>query len=195
MFKILLLDNHDSFTYNLAAMFNNYKNIKLTVQTPENTNIKKISEFDKIIFSPGPGISTDTPFMGAIMEKYYKTHSILGICLGYQAIAIHFGATISNLKNVNHGKLKRLKITDTDSRIFKNISDNSAIGLYHSWVLDKKNLPDCLKITGECEDGNIMAIEHKEYDLTGLQFHPESFITEHGKTIIKNWLDFDSRSV
>lgn len=188
MLKILLLDNHDSFTYNLAAMFDNYKNVNLKVQIPEDTNIHEICDFDKIIFSPGPGISTDTPFMNSIMEKYHKTHSILGICLGYQAIAIYFGASISNLKDVNHGKQKKLKIVDASSRVFKNIPQNSHIGLYHSWVLNKHDLPACIKITGECEDGNIMAIEHKEYDLVGLQFHPESFITEYGKTIIDNWL-------
>lgn len=188
MLKILLLDNHDSFTYNMAAMFNNYRNVKLKVQIPEDTNIEKISEFDKIIFSPGPGVSTDTPFMDKIMELYHQTHSILGICLGYQAIAIHFGATISNLDDVNHGKQKKLNILDPDSKIFKGVPQNSGIGLYHSWVLNEHDLPDCIKITGKCEDSKIMAIEHKEYCLTGLQFHPESFVTEYGKIMIDNWL-------
>ncbi len=188
MLNILLLDNHDSFTYNLAAMFNNYKNVNVKVQIPEDTNIEKISEFDKIIFSPGPGISTEAPFMDKIMEMYHKTHSILGICLGYQAISLHFGGSISNLDDVNHGKKKKLNIIEPKSKIYANIPQNSGIGLYHSWVLNKHDLPDCIKITGECEDGNIMSIEHKDYPLFGLQFHPESIGTDYGKTIIDNWL-------
>ncbi|MDD4150203.1 MAG: aminodeoxychorismate/anthranilate synthase component II [Bacteroidales bacterium] len=188
MLKILLLDNHDSFTYNIAAMFNNYRNVKLSVQIPESTNIDKISEFNKIIFSPGPGISTEVPFMNEIIKTYHKSHSILGICLGYQAIALHFGGSISQLNNVNHGKQKKLRIIEPKSKIYSGIPQNSEIGLYHSWVLNKHDLPDCLKITGECEDGNIMSIEHKNYPLYGLQFHPESFVTKYGKTIIDNWL-------
>ncbi len=188
MLNILLLDNHDSFSYNLAAMFRNYKNVNLRVLIPENTNIEKISEFDKIIFSPGPGISTEVPFMEKIMELYHKTHSILGVCLGYQAISLHFGGSISQLQEVNHGKQKKLNIIDSSSKIFKGIPQNSGIGLYHSWILNKHDLPECMKITGLCEDGNVMSVEHNKYPLFGLQFHPESFVTEYGTKIIDNWL-------
>ncbi|PLX06086.1 MAG: aminodeoxychorismate/anthranilate synthase component II [Marinilabiliales bacterium] len=188
MLNILLLDNHDSFSYNLAAMFNNYKNVNVKVQIPENTNIEKISEFDKIIFSPGPGISTEVPFMDQIMKLYHKTHSILGVCLGYQAISLHFGGSISKLQEVNHGKQKKLNIIDSSSKIYQEVPQNSGIGLYHSWVLNKHDLPKCMKITGICEDGNIMSVEHKEFPLFGLQFHPESFVTEYGSKIIDNWL-------
>ncbi|MBN2778586.1 MAG: aminodeoxychorismate/anthranilate synthase component II [Bacteroidales bacterium] len=188
MLKIILIDNHDSFTYNLAAMFNNYRNVRVKVEIPENTNIEKISEFDKIIFSPGPGISTEVPFMDDIMKLYHKTHPILGVCLGFQAISLHFGGSIRKLENVNHGKRKKLKILDKNSKLYQNIPQNSGIGLYHSWVLNKHDLPDCIKVTGECENGNIMSIEHQNYPLYGVQFHPESFVTEFGKTIIDNWI-------
>ncbi len=186
--KLFLLDNHDSFTYNLAAMFRLFDNVSLSIRTPENTNISELSEFDKIIFSPGPGIPSETKFMSKIIKLYSKTHSILGICLGHQSIGVHYGAFVKNLEYVNHGKLKKLKILNPDSKIFRNIPENSSIGLYHSWVLDRNKFPDCLDITGECDDSEIMAIQHKTYDITGLQFHPESFITECGEKMISNWL-------
>lgn len=189
MTKILLIDNYDSFTYNLAAMFNNYKNIKLSVKTPEEINISEISDYNKIIFSPGPGISTEVPFMDEVMHRYHKTHSILGICLGYQAIALYFGGSLTNLADVNHGKQKQLKIIPPVSKVFEGVAQDSKIGLYHSWVLNKHDLSDSIRIIGECDDGNIMAIEHKKYNLVGLQFHPESFVTECGEKIIDNWIN------
>lgn len=188
MIKILLIDNHDSFTYNLAAMFTKYNNVKLTVQFPEDTKIEKISEYDKIIFSPGPGIATDTNNMDEILSEYHKSKSFLGICLGHQAIALHFNASISNLGSVNHGKRNKLIITEENNYIFNKIPQNSKIGLYHSWIVDKHNLTKSLKITAICEDGNIMAIRHENYDLTGFQFHPESFVTEFGAQMIENWI-------
>ncbi len=188
MLNIILLDNHDSFSYNLAAMFNNYKNVKITIRTPEHTNIEKISEFDKIIFSPGPGTPDEIPLMRAILERYHKTHGILGVCLGFQAIALYFGARIYKMNEVQHGRKKTLHITEPASKIYKNIPQNSHIGLYHSWAVSKDKIPDCIKITGLCEDKTIMSIEHKTYPIFGLQYHPESFITNYGKDIIDNWI-------
>lgn len=186
--KLFLLDNHDSFTYNLASVFRSYEGVSLSIHTPENTNISELSEYDKIIFSPGPGIPSETTFMGKIIKLYSKTHSILGVCLGHQAIGVYFGADVKNLKEVNHGKLKKLKILNRRIKIFDEIPDNSSIGLYHSWVLDRNNFPDCLEIIAECNHSEIMAIRHKSYDITGLQFHPESFITEYGEKMLFNWL-------
>ncbi len=189
MLNIILLNNHDSFSYNLAAMFNNYKNVKITIRTPESTNIEKISEFDKIIFSPGPGTPNEIPLMQDILEHYHKTHSILGVCLGFQAIATYFGGSIYNMNKVHHGRKKSLNIIDPTSILYKGIPQNSNIGLYHSWGVSKDKIPDSLKVTGLCEDKNIMSIEHKTYPIFGLQYHPESFITEYGKHIIKNWIN------
>lgn len=188
MLKILLLDNYDSFTYNLAAFFDKYSYIDLKVQTPDETNIDNIIEFDRIVFSPGPGLPSEKPLMNRILIKYHKTHPILGICLGHQAIGTFFGAKLVLMDEVFHGKQKKMIISE-NSRLLKNIPQKSKIGLYHSWVLDKKNFPKCLNISAECENGKILAIEHKKYNIAGLQFHPESFITEYGKTIIDNWLE------
>jgi len=188
MIKIFLLDNHDSFTYNLAAMFDVFPNIKASIYNPENTNINKISEFDKIIFSPGPGLPKEYPIMQEIIDKYKSQKHFLGICLGHQAIGEYFGCKLKNYDIVNHGMVKKFQITEPASFIFKNIPDNSDIGVYHSWYIANENIPEQIRVTGLNEDNIIMAIEHTTYNIQSLQFHPESFITTYGKEIIKNWL-------
>ncbi len=188
MIKIFLLDNHDSFTYNLAAMFNKYKHVRIEITYPEDTNIAKISQFDKIIFSPGPGLPSESTIMQQILDKYKTTKSILGVCLGHQAIGEYFGAKLENLDAVNHGMIKHLEQTQPNNKLFTGVPNYSEIGVYHSWVLNSKDLPNCLNITGINEDNKIMSIEHKIYDIKSVQFHPESFITEFGDIMIDNWL-------
>jgi anthranilate synthase component 2 len=188
MIKIFLLDNHDSFTYNLAAMFSKNKDVKLTISYPENTNISKISNFDKIIFSPGPGLPNESPIMNEIIDKYKTSKQFLGVCLGHQAIGTYFGAKLKNYDLVNHGMIKKLNIISENSKLFSNIPNETNIGVYHSWYVGSENLPQELKITGVNEDGIIMGLEHKIYNMQSVQFHPESFITQYGETIIKNWL-------
>ncbi|HNQ67983.1 MAG TPA: aminodeoxychorismate/anthranilate synthase component II [Bacteroidales bacterium] len=188
MLKIFLLDNHDSFTYNLAAMFDIYSNVKVSVFKPENTNINKISEYDKIIFSPGPGLPSEHPLIRTIIDKYKNSKNILGICLGHQAIGEYFGCKLKNYDLVNHGMIKKLSIIQPESPIFKNVPDNSEIGVYHSWYIENDNIPEQIRVTGLNEDGIIMAMEHKTYKIQSLQFHPESFITKFGKQMIENWL-------
>lgn len=188
MIKIFLLDNHDSFTYNLASLFNKMPNIKLEIRTPESTNIAKISEFDKIIFSPGPGLPSETPIMTEILSKYKNNKSIFGVCLGHQAIGEYFGAKLEHMEQVNHGMIKHLQFTDKQTKLFKDIPNKNKIGVYHSWHISKTSLPNCLEITGLNEDNRIMSLMHKTLDIQSVQFHPESFITEFGLKMMENWL-------
>lgn len=188
MMKVFLLDNHDSFTYNLAALLRTFDDTELDVAIAENTNIASLAVYDKIVFSPGPGLPDEFPMMTEILEQYKETKDILGVCLGHQMIAEYFGAKLSNLVNVNHGWIKRLNIICPDTRLFNNIPNLSDIGVYHSWYVNKESLPDCLTVTAECDDNLVMAMEHKKYRIDSVQFHPESFITSFGKQMIGNWL-------
>ncbi len=195
MIKVLLLDHHDSFTYNLAALIRRCGNLHLDVLFPEETKIEKISLYDKIIFSPGPGLPSEYPVMTEVLESYKNTKSILGVCLGHQAIGEYFGAKLVNLGEVHHGRIKKLKILDHlnnykngSKDLFNQIPDNTDIGVYHSWCVDSKGLPDSLTVTGISEDGTIMSLSHNEYDIQSVQFHPESFITFYGERMIKNWV-------
>jgi anthranilate synthase/aminodeoxychorismate synthase-like glutamine amidotransferase len=188
MKKILLIDFHDSFTYNLAAMFGKYKDVKLTISYPSELNNKIISEFDKIIFSPGPGLPSEYPIFKQIIEDFKSTKHFLGVCLGHQAICEHFGAKLKNYSLPDHGVNRKLVIKNQNSVLFKGVSDLSEIGVYHSWFIDKEEFPVEMEITAENESGIIMAAEHKLYDIQSVQFHPESFITQFGNKMIGNWL-------
>jgi len=186
--NLLLLDNHDSFTWNLAGLLEKHDKINVNIHSAETLNIHNVSRFDKIIFSPGPGLPEEHPLMFEILEKYGRTKSILGICLGHQAIALHFGARLVNLQQVVHGQARQLRILNPDHILFKNIIPAGRVGLYHSWAVEGQTLPDCLEATAISEEGTLMALRHKSLDISGLQFHPESIITEHGQRMIDNWL-------
>lgn len=186
--KVLLLDHHDSFTYNLAAMIRKFGNLQLDVLFPEEAKIEKISQYDKIIFSPGPGLPSEYPLMTDIVDRYKNTKSIFGVCLGHQSIGEYFGAGLINLGEVHHGRIKKLKILDPSSYIFQGVPDDSDIGVYHSWCIDSNGLPHCFTVTGKSEDGTIMSLSHKDYDIQSVQFHPESFITTYGERMMFNWL-------
>ncbi|HLO92627.1 MAG TPA: aminodeoxychorismate/anthranilate synthase component II [Lentimicrobium sp.] len=186
--NVFLLDNHDSFTYNLAAMLRSFGNVHLKISKPENANIASLCKFDKIVFSPGPGLPIEFPLMSDILDEYRKTKSFLGICLGHQMIAQYFGGKLCNLSEVNHGWVKSLKIIEAESLLFKDIPNNSNIGVYHSWYVDGDHLPDNLNVTAICENQLIMALQHKNLDVNSVQFHPESFLTMHGRKILANWL-------
>lgn len=188
MHRILLIDHYDSFTANLAALVRKFGDIHLDVIMHDMAKIEKIQTYDKIIFSPGPGLPSEYPLMFEILEKYKDTKSILGVCLGHQAIGKFFGAGLSNFGQVQHGRVKYLRILDYGNTLMNGIPDNSQIGLYHSWYVDKNQLPDCLKITGESEDGTVMSMAHKSYDINSVQFHPESFITVYGERMMFNWV-------
>lgn len=186
--NVFLLDNHDSFTYNLAALIKSFEGVKLMIGQPENANIASLNKFDKIVFSPGPGLPGDFPVMFEILDRYRNTKSFLGVCLGHQMIVQYFGGSLKNMQMVNHGWVKKLHIVEADSVLFTGIPDNSNIGVYHSWYADRVDLPSVLQITGECENELIMALEHKQLDIHSVQFHPESFLTNFGSKMIENWL-------
>lgn len=189
MKKIVVIDNYDSFTYNLVHCIEKLTGIYPAVFRNDEISVEGINEFEKILISPGPGIPTESGICLDVIKKYSPFKSILGICLGHQAISEAFEGKILNLSTVYHGMASPVKIKTNDEPLFKNIPSIIMAGRYHSWVVSKKHLPDCFTITCEDENGIIMGISHKDYDVRGLQFHPESVLTECGPQIIKNWLE------
>jgi len=185
--KILILDNYDSFTYNLVQLIREFGHNADVVRN-DKIALSDIDEYDKIILSPGPGIPEEAGCLLDLVGKYAPTKSILGVCLGHQAIAESFGATLLNLDTVYHGVASKMKIILSDY-IFDGISETFEAGRYHSWAVNNASLPDELQITALSEDGEIMAIKHKRYDVHGVQFHPESVLTPEGSKIISNFLN------
>ena len=185
--KILLFDNYDSFTYNLLHIL---KELGADVEVHRNDKIslEEIERFDKILLSPGPGIPEEAGILLPLIRRYAPTKSILGVCLGEQAIGEAFGATLINLTDVHHGVCSDIRIVAKDP-IFEGLEPGIRVGRYHSWAVSKENFPDCLEITAvDTEEGQIMGLRHREYDVRGIQFHPESVLTPKGKTILENWL-------
>lgn len=186
--KIALIDNNDSFTFNIVEMLRKFFDCKTLVFNSESIKVDQLKNFDKIILSPGPGLPEEFPVLIEILRTYYKEKSILGVCLGHEAIGQFFGASLKQLETVVHGQPKQIKILNK-SALFKNIPANFNVGLYHSWILDKEDFPDDLQITAVSEDGYIMSIQHKKYKLFGVQFHPESIITEYGNELFRNFIN------
>lgn len=185
--KVLLIDNYDSYTYNLVQIIEQTDLCELKVVSYDDLNDTMIEAFDKIVISPGPGIPADFPNLELIIRKFYKTKSILGVCLGHEAIALAFGGTIHH-RGIFHGVVKRTTITKENHYLFDGVPQKFDAGCYHSWALDKKTFPDDLEITARAEDGVIMALKHREYDITGFQYHPESIMTKYGEQMLINWL-------
>lgn len=183
--KIIVIDNYDSFTYNLVHYLEELK-CEVTVKRNDQVNIKEIEKFDKIVLSPGPGIPNEAGLLKEIISSFFNTKSILGVCLGHQAIAEVFGAELVNLKTVYHGVATDINIIKEDP-LFNDLPNPLKVGRYHSWVV-KEPLPDDLEALAHDQNGQIMAFKHKTYNLRGVQFHPESILTEHGKDLLKNWL-------
>lgn len=188
MNKILLIDNFDSFTHNIEHLI-----IKLgyEVETIRNDDfsIEYVDNFEKIIISPGPGLPNESNQIIDVVQRYFKNKSILGICLGHQAISLAFQGNLKNLSKVYHGVSSEITILDSDEKIFRNLPKNIEVARYHSWAIDKNNIGNGLKVTSTSEDGTIMSIKHEVYDIQGIQFHPESILTPHGEQIMKNWLE------
>lgn len=185
--KIVIIDNYDSFTYNLSHLVKEL-GADVTVVRNDQFNMDDIAVYDKIIFSPGPGIPSEAGLLLDVIKTYAGKKSMLGVCLGHQAIGEVFGGKLENLSEVFHGVATPCHITAKDS-IFQGLPTCITIGRYHSWVVSRNGLPDCLEITAESEEGQIMALRHRQYDIHGIQFHPESVLTPEGKTIIKNFID------
>lgn len=185
---ILLLDNYDSFTYNLLHVVKELGATNIEVFRNDEISLEEVERFDKIILSPGPGIPEEAGLLLPIIRKYAPTKSILGVCLGHQAIGEAFGATLENLTEVYHGVQTPVNILKEDV-LFKGLGHELPVGRYHSWVVSREDFPECLEITAESREGQIMALRHRTYNVHGIQFHPESVLTPQGKEIIKNFLN------
>lgn len=188
MKKILVIDNYDSFTYNLVHYIEKLTGVFPEVFRNDEISIDDIENYDSILISPGPGIPEEAGICLDVIRRYASSKSILGICLGHQAICEAFQGKLLNLSTVYHGISSPVKIIAPEDSLFKNFPRIIMAGRYHSWVASRKNLPDCFTITCEDENGIIMGISHRKYDVKGLQFHPESVLTEHGFEIIRNWI-------
>lgn len=187
--NILVFDNYDSFTYNLVHLVEKIINGKVTVVRNDEIPLEKVNDYDKIILSPGPGIPEEAGLLLPLIKEYAPTKSIFGVCLGQQAIGQAFGASLTNLTEVYHGVATNINIIKEDGRLFKGLPRQILAGRYHSWVIDESTLPAELTITAKDEDGFIMALQHNKYDVSGVQFHPESVLTPQGEAIVRNWLN------
>ena len=184
--KIVIIDNYDSFTYNLAHLVKEL-GVEVTVYRNDQFELPQLEEFDKIILSPGPGIPSEAGLLLDVIRTYAGKKPMLGVCLGHQAIGEVFGGQLTNLSDVFHGVATEGTQFGNDP-IFAGLPKRIVMGRYHSWVVSKEGLPECLEITAESDEGQIMALRHKTFDIHGIQFHPESVLTPEGKTMIGNWL-------
>jgi anthranilate synthase component 2 len=185
--KIAIIDNYDSFTYNLSHMVKE-AGAEVTVFRNDQFELESLEAFDKIILSPGPGIPREAGLLLQVIDCYAGRRPILGVCLGHQAIGEAFGARLENLSNVFHGVATPCHIL-TDAPIFQGLEATISVGRYHSWVVSREGFPDCLEIIAESEEHQIMALRHRQYPIYGIQFHPESVLTPDGDTIIKNFMN------
>jgi anthranilate synthase component 2 len=189
--KILVFDNYDSFTYNLVHLVEQITGNRVDVYRNDELPLEKVKDYDKILLSPGPGVPSEAGLLLPLIKEYAATKSILGVCLGHQAIGEAFGGTLTNLSTVYHGiatPVQQITHEGKHSRLFEGLAEEFVVGRYHSWVVDQENFPSDLQITAKEEHGYIMALEHKTYDVQGVQFHPESILTPDGAIILKNWL-------
>jgi anthranilate synthase component 2 len=187
MKKVLVIDNYDSFTYNLVHYLEDL-NCEVTVVRNDKLDLEDVAPFDKIVLSPGPGIPDEAGLLKPIIEKYASSKRILGVCLGQQAIGEVFGGTLVNLDEVYHGVSTPVTISVEDEYLFQGLDKTIEIGRYHSWVVNA-DLPDALEATSFDENGQVMSLRHKIYDVRGVQYHPESVLTPDGKKILENWVN------
>lgn len=186
--KILILDNYDSFTYNLVHYVEQECGETVDVFRNDKIELDAVAAYDKILLSPGPGLPSESGILMDLIKRYAPTKDILGVCLGHQAIAESFGGSLYNLDRVKHGIATKTILTDVGDPLFDGLPPDFLAGRYHSWAVNSSGFPTDLKITALDEDGTIMAFKHTHYTLRGVQFHPESVLTEHGHLMIRNWL-------
>ena len=186
--RILVLDNYDSFTYNLVHLAEYLVQDKVDVFANDQISLEQVAAYDRIILSPGPGIPSESGILLPLIKTYAPSRSILGVCLGHQAIAEAFGAKLLNLDTVFHGVATPIRLEKTGG-IWSGLPAELEVGRYHSWVVSPEDFPETLEITARDEQGYIMGLQHREYDVQGVQFHPESILTPLGEKIMKNWLD------
>ncbi len=186
--KLLILDNYDSFTYNLVHLVEKVSDIPYEVHRNDKIDLEAVNHFDKILLSPGPGVPAEAGILLDTIRTYAAQKSILGVCLGMQAIGEAFGGSLHNLNTVFHGIATPATIIRED-QLFRKCPASFMVGRYHSWVVNPEKLPDTLETLAIDEENNIMALRHKTFDVKGVQFHPESILSEHGETIISNWIN------
>ena len=185
--KVVIIDNYDSFTYNLAHLVKEL-GASVTVYRNDQFSLNQLEPFDKILLSPGPGIPSEAGLLTDVIRTYAGRKPMLGVCLGHQAIGEVFGAKLSNLPEVYHGVATPCELVGHDA-LFAGIESRFTIGRYHSWVVSREDFPETLEVTALSDDGNIMALRHRNYAIWGIQFHPESVLTPDGRQIIANWLE------
>jgi anthranilate synthase component II len=190
--KILVFDNYDSFTYNLVHLVEKITHEKVDVFRNDEISLEQVNDYDKIILSPGPGIPSEAGLLLPLIKQYAATKSILGVCLGHQAIGEAFGGSLINLSKVYHGVATLITRVShplgVSHPVLNGLPEQIVVGRYHSWIISKENFPEELEVTATDENGYIMALQHKTYDVQGVQFHPESVLTPDGETILRNWL-------
>jgi len=186
--KILVFDNYDSFTYNLVHLVEKILHQKVDVYRNDQLPLEKVKEYDKIILSPGPGVPQEAGLLLPLIKEFASSKSILGVCLGHQGIGEAFGGKLINLSTVYHGVATNCQLSVANCQLFKGLPDEIEVGRYHSWIVSGENFPDELEVTARDENNFIMALQHKKYDVQGVQFHPESVLTPKGEDIMKNWL-------
>ena len=186
--KILVFDNYDSFTYNLVHLVEKIVDDTVEVHRNDQIPLEDIKRFDKIILSPGPGLPRDAGLLLPLIKEYAATKSILGVCLGHQAIGEAFGGKLVNLSTVFHGVATPLRITNPESPVLQGLTGEVEVGRYHSWVVSDELFPETLEVTARDDNNYIMALQHKTFDVQGVQFHPESVLTPKGEQMMRNWL-------
>lgn len=194
--KVLVFDNYDSFTYNLVHLVEKILHQKVDVYRNDQIALEKVKDYDKIILSPGPGIPEEAGLLLPLIREYAASKSMLGVCLGHQAIGEAFGGKLVNLSTVYHGVATPVKqvrretadVKQGEDDLFEGLPEEFEVGRYHSWIVSEEGFPKELEITAKDEQGFIMALQHKRYDVKGVQFHPESVLTPQGEVILRNWL-------
>jgi anthranilate synthase component II len=187
--KVLMIDNYDSFTYNIVHMLESLSGVEVTVRRNDEFSLSDVEPFEKIVLSPGPGIPSEAGLMPEVVRHFAETKSILGVCLGHQCIGEVFGARLTNIESPLHGKATPIEVTDPTEGLFVGLPKRFSVGRYHSWVVERAGLPESeLVVTATDERGQIMALRHRRLDVRGVQFHPESILTEHGQVMLENWI-------
>ena len=187
--KILVFDNYDSFTYNLVHLLEKILHQKVDVHRNDQIALEEIKQYDKIVLSPGPGLPSEAGLLLPLIKEYASSKSILGVCLGQQAIGEVFGGKLENLKTVFHGVATNCHLDTEKSPLFKGLPDQIEVGRYHSWIVSREGFPEELEITAVDDHDYVMALQHKNYDVQGVQFHPESVLTPMGEQILRNWVE------
>src|SRR5690554_4045445 len=187
--SVLIIDNYDSFTYNLVHVIRKLSDCRVDVFRNDQIELDEIEKYDRIVLSLGPGLPEEAVRLLEIIKNYAGKKSILGVCLGHQAIGVVFGGKLQNMNRVIHGIATTINVTAAETYLFNELPKTFNAGRYHSWIVQKENLPSCFEVTSYDDEGDIMSMKHKEYDLEGVQFHPESVLTPLGEKIIENWLN------